>query len=128
MWLVLIAGAVMISGAWLQDALTSEFKFTNQPESEQGFVLMEERFRDLRKANEVVVVRSEEFVVDDGRFVAVVNDGYGKVVGLGPDVVESGFNFYQTGDPSMISEDGHSTTMPYPIGLSAFTCQPNRSV
>ena len=112
-WLVLIAGAVMISGAWLQDALTTEFKFTNQPESEQGFVLMEERFRDLRKANEVVVVRSEEFVVDDGRFVAVVNDVYGKVVGLGPDVVESGFNFYQTGDPSMVSDDGHSTIMPF---------------
>mgnify|MGYP001210174086 CR=1 FL=1 len=110
-WLVLIAGAVAFSGAWLQDALTTEFKFTNQPESEQGFALMEERFRDLRKANEVVIVRSEDIVVDDGRFVAVVNGG--EIMGLGSDVVESGFNFYQIADPSMVSDDGHSTIMSF---------------
>jgi RND superfamily putative drug exporter len=112
-WLVLIAGAVAISGAWLQDALTTEFKFTNQPESEQGFAIMEERFRDLRKANEVVIVRSEDIVVDDGRFMELVNDVYGEIMGLGSDVVESGFNFYQIGDPSMVSDDGHSTIMSF---------------
>ncbi|MCX8213783.1 MAG: hypothetical protein OTJ97_04640, partial [SAR202 cluster bacterium] len=68
-------------------ALTTEFKFTNQPESEQGFDLMEERFRDLRKANEVVIVRSGNLVVDDGRFLTMVNEVYGKIVALGPDVV-----------------------------------------
>jgi hypothetical protein len=51
-----LAVAVVLIGAWLDDALTTEFKFTNVPESEQGFAVMEERFRDLRKANEVVIV------------------------------------------------------------------------
>ena len=112
-WLVVLAVAVVLIGAWLDDALTTEFKFTNVPESEQGFAVMEERFRDLRKANEVVIVRSEAIAVGDQSFEAIVNDVYGRIMALGDGVVEAGFNFYQTGDPSMVSGDGHSTIMSF---------------
>ena len=112
-WLVVIAGAVALSGAWLQDALTTEFKFTNNPESEQGYAVMKERFRDLRKANEVVIVRSEELRIEEVAFEAVVSGVYEQIMALGPGVIEAGFNFYQVNNPAMVSADGHSTTISF---------------
>ena len=112
-WLVVIAGALALSGVWLQDALTTEFKFSNDPESDLGYAVMEERFRDLRKANEVVIVRSEELTVEEVAFEAVVSGVYEQIMALGPGVVEAGFNFYQADNPAMVSADRHSTTMSF---------------
>ena len=55
-WLVVIVAAIVLSSAWLSDSLTTEFGFTNNPDSMRADKLLEERLRGPKKANDVVTV------------------------------------------------------------------------
>ena len=112
-WLIVLLGAIVANGAVLEDALSPEFKMTGSPESQRAYDVMKERHRDLQKANEMVVVTSETFTVDDGAFKDLATDVYGEIVALGSGVVQGGFNYYQTGDESLVSADRRSTIMPF---------------
>ncbi|MFQ5933008.1 MAG: MMPL family transporter [Dehalococcoidia bacterium] len=113
-WVVVfvVAGALIFN--LLDDALTTEFEFTNNPESKRGFNLLEEQLQRPRKANEIVIVRSENSTVDsDPAFGELVEDIHRRIMALGDDTVESGFTYYQTGDPSLVSADGRITIIPF---------------
>ena len=56
-----------------------------------------------------VIVRSATLTVDDPVYEAYVTDLAGKIQALGPAVVEGAATYYQTGDPTMVSQDKRST-------------------
>ena len=57
-WIVVIVAALGINATLLADSMTEEFAFTNDPDSQRGYTLLEERLRGPRKSNEVVAVQS----------------------------------------------------------------------
>jgi len=96
----------------LPDALTTDFSYNNNPESQRGFKLLEDRLRGPRQAQEVVVIQSSNLTVDDEAFKAQVESIHAEIVALGPEIVSSAVNFYQTGAPDFVSADRRSTIMP----------------
>ena len=66
-------GALLIAGflasSFLGDALTTEFKFTSNPESKRADKLLEDGLRGPLRANEIIIVRSNSTTVDNPAFV-----------------------------------------------------------
>jgi len=110
--LVLLIAAVLVFNL-LGDVLTSEIDFTNNPESKRAYTLLEERLRDIKKANEIVIVRSETLTIDDPAFQGFVASLYSDIVALGSDIVEVGTHYYQFRDESLVSADRHTTILPF---------------
>ena len=111
-WVALIALAIFLNVTLLADALTTEFGFSNNPESIQANDLLEERLRGPKKASEVVVIQSDKLTVDDPEFEALVGRVFEEITGLGPEKVESGVNYYMTRIESFVSADRKTTIMP----------------
>ena len=108
----LVAGFLMFN--YLDDALTTEANFTNNPESKKGFDLLEERLRGPQPANEIVIVRSENSTVDsDPAFEALIEDIHTRIMALGPEVIVTGRTYYQTGDQTLVSEGRDITILPF---------------
>ncbi|MCH8974408.1 MAG: MMPL family transporter, partial [Chloroflexi bacterium] len=112
-WVGIIAVAVGLNGAFLQDGLTTEFAFSNDPESSRGARLLVDRLRGPRPINEIIVVRSSELTVDDEAFRATVTGLFDDVLALGPDVVAGGVNYYQFRLPDFVSDDRRTTIVPF---------------
>ncbi len=111
-WIVVIVAALGINATLLADSMTEEFAFTNDPDSQRGYTLLEERLRGPRKSNEVVAVQSATLTVDDEAFRDGVEDLYGEILALGDDVIEGGTHYYQSGDQSLVSADRQTTILP----------------
>jgi RND superfamily putative drug exporter len=103
-----IAGAIFASQ--IGSVLTSEFKILNNPESDRADKLLEERLRGPEVARELVIVQSPDATVDDARFESYVTSLLGDIRTL--DDVASATSFYETNDPSMVSDDRHETLLP----------------
>ena len=99
--------AVAASGAFLADALTTDFDFTDDPESKRAAVLVEERLRGPETFGEIVVVSSTSLTTDDPAFEAYIDQLTGAINGLGPDRIESVFPVGQDGQ-AIVSSDGKS--------------------
>ncbi len=84
LWVVLLVAAVVVNATLLGDALTTEFSYTNMPDSKKGDDLLEERLRGPRLVNEVVVVRSDTLTVDHPEFMAKVDEVFGTIGGSAP--------------------------------------------
>ncbi|MCI0778897.1 MAG: MMPL family transporter [Chloroflexi bacterium] len=112
-WAGIIAVAIGLNAALLEDGLTTEFAFSNDPESTRGARLLEDRLRGPRPINEIIIVRSNELTVDDGLFEATVTGLFEDVMALGPDVVEGGVNYYQFRLPDFVSDDRRTTIIPF---------------
>lgn len=111
-WAVAFAVFAGIAAAFLGGVLTTKFDFTNDPESRRADTLLAERLRGPVPVNEILIVRSATSTVDDPVFRQTVDAVYASVAGLGPDVIASGFTYYQTGAPSMVSKDRKATIIP----------------
>ena len=111
-WIVVIVAAIGMIGTLLADALTTEFTFTNDPDSVRAYTLLEERLRGPRKSNEVVAVQSATLTVDDQAFRDRVEELYGEIIALGDDVIAGGTHHYQSGDQSLVSADRQTTILP----------------
>ena len=57
-WAAVLAIAFLIISTLLEDALTTEFGFSNEPESERADKLLEERLRGPKKVSEEVSSKS----------------------------------------------------------------------
>ena len=112
-WIAIIVAAIGINATLLEDALTTEFGYTNNPDSKQADQLLEDRLRGPKQSREIVAVQSESasVTVDDEAFKTRVEGLYGEITALGG--VQGGVNYYQTGDPSMVSEDQQTTIMSF---------------
>jgi uncharacterized membrane protein YdfJ with MMPL/SSD domain len=112
-WAAIIVAAAIAIGTLLASGLTTEVSITNDPESERADNLLEDRLRGPDPTNEIVIVRSSDATVEDPQFRGFVEDLYGEISGLGSGIIASGTNFYQSNDPSLVSEDGRTTILPF---------------
>jgi RND superfamily putative drug exporter len=109
LWAVLLVISFGLMGAFLEGALTTEAKATNNPDSEVGQNLLEARLRGPFRAQEAVIVQSGNLSVDDPAFKAKVDNILSQVRALGPNDVQSATSYYETNDPSFVSKDGKAT-------------------
>ena len=110
-WLALAILAVVIAGALLDSATTTELRLTGNVESEMAKSLAESRLGS-RTITEIVVIQSDSLAVDDPAFKEKTEAIFASLVALGPEAVTGGLNYYLTGDESMVSADRSTTIMP----------------
>ena len=110
-WLLVIAAAGFVSSRFLADALTTSAEFTNDPEAKQAAELIESRFGE-EGITQVFIVGSAAGSVEDDEFRAHVTDLQSAALALSDDGVEAAVTYYDTQDPSMVSEDRHTTLVP----------------
>ena len=110
-WLALAILAVLIAGALLDSATTTELRLTGNVESEMAKSLAESRLGS-RTITEIVVIQSDSLTVDDPAFKEKTEAIFASLVALGPEAVTGGLNYYLTGDESMVSDDRSTTIMP----------------
>jgi RND superfamily putative drug exporter len=113
LWLAVIVASIAAIATLLSDALTTEMSLTNDPEAQQAEQLLEDRLRGPQPTNEIVIVQSETATVDDSQYRTFVEGVFGRIYGLGPGVIASGTNFYQSNDDSLVSQDRHTTILPF---------------
>lgn len=105
--------AVALIFTLLGDALTTETKMTNKPESIRAKDLIEERLRGPANINEIVIARSATLTVDDPAFQSFVVALYSDIVSLGHDIIAGGMNYYQFPNEDLVSADRHTTILPF---------------
>jgi RND superfamily putative drug exporter len=108
LWVVGFVVSFVLVGAFLEDALTTEARVTNNPDSAVGEDLLEARLRGEFHTNEAVIVKSDGLTVDDAAFQSKVEAIQAEIRALGPEVIQSSTNFYETQAPAMVSQDRHS--------------------
>ena len=96
----------------LNAATTVEFRLNEGAESRRADILLENRLRGSERLSEVVIVQSETLTVDSPEFRARVEAIYGEILSLGTATVTSAFHYYQTDDPSLVSDDRKVTILP----------------
>jgi RND superfamily putative drug exporter len=107
LWLVAIAVSAWLSSQYLDDALTTDASFTNDPEAKRATELAEARFGE-EGVTEVFILSSENAKVTDPAFEEAVRSLQAGAADEGAEAV----TFYDTEDPSMVSDDGRTTLMP----------------
>ncbi|HXF37227.1 MAG TPA: MMPL family transporter, partial [Actinomycetota bacterium] len=106
LWAVVLGAGIALSTALLGRALTTEFNFTNRPESVRARSLIEERLTGREPVTEIYIVRSERYTVEDPAFEAFVRRLQRDLAALGPGVVRSVVSPFDTGLPTQVSPDG----------------------
>src|SRR5690606_10615698 len=66
-WVVVLGIGIMLASG-LNDVLTTDADFTNNPEAVRGQDLVEERLRENEPLNELLLVSSDTLTVDDPEF------------------------------------------------------------
>ena len=115
-WLGLAVLSVLIAGALLDSATTTELRLPRNVESERAKRLLEDRLGS-RQITEIVVIQSDSLTVDDPDFQEKAESIFASLVALGPETVAGGLNYYLTGDESMVSADRTTTIMPMPMAM-----------
>jgi len=114
-WAILLVLALAVIATLLAGATTTDFAFSNDPESMRGLKLVDERFGSGIKVREVVILRSDRYTVDDPEFRSYLMYLTGSIMGLGDDVVEETVNYFiippEMGVPeeAFISADRHTS-------------------
>jgi RND superfamily putative drug exporter len=106
LWFLFIAAAGFTVSQLLGDALTTDFDFTNEPESVRAENLIAEKLRGPTTLNETYIVRSDDLTVDDPAFQAEVQAIQADISGL--PLVKGTVSYYETQDPAMVSDDEHA--------------------
>jgi len=107
LWITAIAAAGMLSSQFLGDALTTDMDFTNNPEAKRAAELIEQRFGAAGET-EVFILTSGDSTVTDPSFKRAVRRLQEAASAGGAQVV----TYYDTEDPTMVSDDAHTTLMP----------------
>ena len=90
-WAVSLIVASILVITLLGDALTTDETINNNPESKQADKLLEERLgRQESTIDEMVIVRSTTFTVDDPAYQSHVEGLFGDFMALGDEVVVGG--------------------------------------
>jgi RND superfamily putative drug exporter len=120
-WVVAMALGIFSMMFLLGDALVTDARATNNPESTEADNLINERLGidTTTVIDEMIIVRSSTLTVDNTEFQAVVEGIFAEVSALGPEVFISGATYYMTQDPSMVSPDRHTTLIPFNMPLEA---------
>jgi RND superfamily putative drug exporter len=106
LWFVILVTGGALSATMLADSLTTDFAFTNKPESVRADELLDERFDLPDQTPQTFIVRSESHTIQDPEFQAVLGGIVEDLEALGPDVVaELSSPLDQT---APVSEDGRT--------------------
>jgi len=107
-WVVGLLVAGFLSSTLLADVLTTDFDFTDNPESKRAEQLLEDRLRGEMPFTELLVVTSESVTADDPAFSAYIDDLAAAAIGLGPELViaESVVDYRQI--PVFLSANGRA--------------------
>ena len=81
-WVVVIMISLALRATLFDDAISTEFAFTGNPDSKKADDLLEDRFRGPKGTNEVVIVQSETLTVDDPAYQEFAEGIFGKLVAL----------------------------------------------
>ena len=125
-WVIVFLVAGGLAGALFIDTVTTEIKFTNDPESDRAQTFLEERLRGERVVTDVLMLRSADLPVDDATYRQTVEELVGKISALGPKIVSAAPTFYQTGDESQVSKNRRSTIVP--IVLAGGTAEAEKNI
>jgi putative drug exporter of the RND superfamily len=112
-WAGILVLAFLSISLMMGGVLTNDNKMLNQPEAVQAQNILDSRLGKSDNINETVIVQSSTLTVDDPQFKSQVTELQAQLIGLGDQVVVGAVNYYETGDPSMISADRHSTIIAY---------------
>lgn len=120
-WLVILVLAIVSTASSLSDALTTEAKFLNNPESVRGFDLLKARMGIDNPLAETVIVTSRSKTIDDSAFQKVVVETTAALRGL-TGLVDTRptatYNYYEakTASPAaaeqLVSKDRKTTVIP----------------
>ncbi len=88
-WLIVFLVSGGLAGALLQENLSSQWRFLNNPESNQADLLIDEHIGDPYAATEVIIVRSSTYLYDQPEFVGLADEITQEVLDLGPEIVTS---------------------------------------
>lgn len=113
LWGLLVVSAILIQAAYLSDALTTEFDYSNDPESAVGEKLIEEKLGGPRSINEVIIVKSELLTIDDDEFKSQVDSIYAYLLTKENSTVAKATNYYLTEDPSLVSPYRNAMLVPF---------------
>jgi uncharacterized membrane protein YdfJ with MMPL/SSD domain len=108
-WFAAAVVSVVLTGALLSDALTTEGDFVGTPESQRAIDLMHQRLGTKEPVRDVVIVRSSTTTVSDPAFRQRVEAIHDQLVSAAEGPVRVGPTYYQTNAPSQVSKDQHST-------------------
>jgi RND superfamily putative drug exporter len=103
LWTATIVVAGLLSAQFLGESLTTEVDFTNEPEAKRAAELIEQRFGAAGET-EVFILRSADARVADPSFERTVRSLQVSASDRGAEAT----TFYDTEDPSMVSDDGHT--------------------
>ena len=124
-WVLTLGVFLVLAATLLGDALTTEFKLTNDAESVLADKLVEDRLSGPTKTNEIVIISSESLTVDEEAFQQQVERVFGILLGLGDVVVEGGVHYYLTGDESLVSRDRQTPIIPFTMAVDVSTAGDN---
>ena len=114
-WVLVVIILLALRATLFEDAISTEFAFTGNPDSKQADDLLEDRLLGPKGTNEVVIVQSETLTVGDQAYEEFVGRVFGELVALGPEVIkqETLINYYQEEAPFLVSEDRGTTIIPF---------------
>jgi uncharacterized membrane protein YdfJ with MMPL/SSD domain len=112
-WIAAVVVAIVLIGALLGGALTTEGKPTNNPQSERAKDARDAAFPAASGAGitDIVLVRSPRYAVGAPQFRMFVRKLAGEV--RGADGVESVRTYLGTRDPSLVSKDRHAAMVQF---------------
>lgn len=116
-WVALLVVATVLGNAFSGPMTGEGAGFTNDPDSQVGYDLIDEHSGEDTTASETIVFHSETYTVDDPEFREVVD---GTIAGLEPwqDDITALTNYYELVDAGapeaqqLVSEDRNSLIMP----------------
>ncbi len=114
-WVLVIIISLALRAMLFEDAITTEFAFTSNPDSKRADELLEDRLRGPKGTSEVVIVQSDSMTVDAPAFQEFVQGVFGEIASLGPEVIKERTltNYYLRRDPFLVSEDRGTTIIPF---------------
>ena len=114
-WVVLFIVAMFLRASLFEDVITTEFAITNNPESQIANELIEDNLTGPKGTNEVVVIQSQAFTVDDPEFKQIVDSIHAGVAALGPEIIrqETLLNYFEVKAGFLVSEGRNTLIMPF---------------
>ena len=114
-WVAIFAVSILLMFSLLEDGLTTKFVFTGNPEAKRGLDLQEDLRGGFPGTNEVVIVESATMTVTDDEFQTFVEGITQQLADLRAGVIrpETLTNYYETGSPFLLSEDGRTTLITF---------------
>jgi RND superfamily putative drug exporter len=111
LWVVAIVAAGALSSQLLDGVLTTDADFTNDPEAKRAAEVAEDRF-GAEGVTEIFLVTSESATASDPAFETKVRQLQASATEIGGAEIQDVVTYYDTKDPSMVSDDGRWTLVP----------------